>query len=66
MMGNENTTGIRSKHGLIPDDHFENDTAAAIGEPNMTPDQRQKFDAETARIKAEALRIRAARGPNPG
>jgi len=56
------TTGIRSKLGPISDEAFENDAGGALGDPNLTPAQREQFDKKTAELKAQALRIRAAKG----
>ena len=59
MMGNENTTGIRSKTGPIPDDHFENDAAAALGEPHLSPEAKAIFDEKIASQKAWLARRRS-------
>jgi len=48
-----NTTGIRSKAGPIPDEHFENDAGGAVGDAFRTPAQKADDDKEIARLKSE-------------
>lgn len=47
-----NSTGIRSKTGPIPDDHFENDAAAAVGDPVLSQEAQATFDEKIASQKA--------------
>jgi len=52
-----NSTGIKSKAGPIPDAAFENDAAAALGDPQFNAEGKKAFDEKTARLISE----RAAR-----
>ena len=38
--------------GPVPDDHYENDAAAAIGEPQLSQEAKRIFDEKIASQKA--------------
>lgn len=50
-MSKENTTGIRDRVGPIPDDHFENDAGAAVGNATMSADDQAYWDGKRAAHK---------------